>query len=526
MSDSEETPLVKDSESSNQTPVFLASNNEFKSLVEDIGASTIKTLSHNKPGIIPHSHSSSTNSTTRSVSNSFSPSKLTPNSNNKQSTGSTNNFNASQMSYKSSLPGNRTSIMSDYSGVVQHVDIDTIKYVGNKESLHLSQLNGLSSSSNDSLNMDVIFPIKSADNNSKDKEFSSTLTTTTGTPNRTIDNSDLSRSTNPSLKIPVRSARRLQLTAVDNENMAKVIKNKNESSPNKQPVSSAPPKSPLPKLTETDSKTEYVSSSPIQKKKYRNSSSSSEVSLHLHGRLDDIMKEVEDLKLEFIDDKPEPKPKSTYLTKINNEQTLSMSSKTNSLYTSSSFHTAQSDSINLYSDNGNEFDNFDEEPTPNLHIIPKQKSDTSSGTMKSLKTSASTSKTKKEKSISDDVTIQKSETLKSQTKTSSSHSHHGHHSHQSRHSSSNKAKRRSTSSKNKIKPFSYETLAKLLNATDGIIIGQEFATLNIPTEEKFLIERIVDSISRLTANMMLNPARYDQSCARLEHVLNVLEGFE
>ncbi|GME73996.1 unnamed protein product [Ambrosiozyma monospora] len=80
--------------------------------------------------------------------------------------------------------------------------------------------------------------------------------------------------------------------------------------------------------------------------------------------------------------------------------------------------------------------------------------------------------------------------------------------------------------KKSIRPFSYDTLARLLNATDGIVIGQEFADLQIPTEEKYLIEKIVDSISRLTANMMLNPNRYDQGCQRLEKVLSALEGFE
>lgn len=84
----------------------------------------------------------------------------------------------------------------------------------------------------------------------------------------------------------------------------------------------------------------------------------------------------------------------------------------------------------------------------------------------------------------------------------------------------------SSSSKKSMKPFSYNTLARLLNATDGIVIGQEFATLDMPKEERYLLEKIVSSISKLTANMMVNPNRYDQSCARLERVLNVLEGFD
>ncbi|QPG72973.1 hypothetical protein FOA43_000277 [Brettanomyces nanus] len=78
----------------------------------------------------------------------------------------------------------------------------------------------------------------------------------------------------------------------------------------------------------------------------------------------------------------------------------------------------------------------------------------------------------------------------------------------------------------RVKSFSYDTLARLLNATDGIVIGQEFANLGMPNEEKYLIEKIVTSLSRLTANMMINPNRYDQSCTRLENVLNMLEGFD
>ncbi|VUG19618.1 DEBR0S5_07404g1_1 [Brettanomyces bruxellensis] len=77
-----------------------------------------------------------------------------------------------------------------------------------------------------------------------------------------------------------------------------------------------------------------------------------------------------------------------------------------------------------------------------------------------------------------------------------------------------------------VSSFSYDTLARLLNATDGIVIGQEFSSLDMPVEEKYLLEKIVGSISRLTANMMLDPQRYDKSYARLEKALNILEGFD
>ncbi|CDK27716.1 unnamed protein product [Kuraishia capsulata CBS 1993] len=93
---------------------------------------------------------------------------------------------------------------------------------------------------------------------------------------------------------------------------------------------------------------------------------------------------------------------------------------------------------------------------------------------------------------------------------------------------SKRTKRKKTRGSSSSRPnsFSYDTLARLLSATDGIVIGQEFAHLSLPNHEKFLLEQVVDSLGRLSAGMFINPSRYDQGCKRLQRVLDVLEGFE
>jgi hypothetical protein len=395
----------------------------------------------------------------------------------------TGNFPNFKMSI---IPGNRTSTFSDYSGIVQHVDIDTIKYVGNKESLQLSYMERSLSSAENILNM-----------NSKESSRKNSIGSI------------------PSVDAPKPTLHKVP--SLDNHSMAKVIKLQTENSPNKARASSSPPKSPLPQLKEAAAPP--ISTSPLKKKFSRTSSRSSSISSHLHGKLDNIMKEVEDLKLEIDDDNI--KKSNIYQNRVAKR---SLSSTNNSVYTgTNSFHTANSEK--QYSPKQTDFENFDsedEQPTENLHIV---NTDTQKVRLDPLINHGESPILLQgsSKDPNDYKSIGKNENVKMHRKSSSSHSTHGHH---GKNLSSHKSKRKSMNSKNKLKPFSYETLAKLLNATDGIIIGQEFATLNIPSEEKFLIERIVDSISRLTANMILNPARYDQSCARLERVLNVLEGFE
>lgn len=79
--------------------------------------------------------------------------------------------------------------------------------------------------------------------------------------------------------------------------------------------------------------------------------------------------------------------------------------------------------------------------------------------------------------------------------------------------------------KNSTRPFSYSTLISLLESTNGTIVGEEFSELNLPIREKQLIEKIVDSLSRLTLEMVLDEQRYDVGIQRLEKALRALEGF-
>lgn len=76
-----------------------------------------------------------------------------------------------------------------------------------------------------------------------------------------------------------------------------------------------------------------------------------------------------------------------------------------------------------------------------------------------------------------------------------------------------------------LKPFSYNTLIHLLESMNGTVIGEEFETLNLPIEEKQMIEKIVDSLSRLTLDMVIDEKRYDVGMERLEKAHRVLEGF-
>lgn len=88
-----------------------------------------------------------------------------------------------------------------------------------------------------------------------------------------------------------------------------------------------------------------------------------------------------------------------------------------------------------------------------------------------------------------------------------------------------KGRRRQTQHGLLLKPFSYLTLINLLESINGTVIGEEFETLNIPIKEKQLIEKIVDSLSRLTSDMVLDENRYEVGMERLEKAHRVLEGF-
>ncbi|CAI5760065.1 unnamed protein product [Candida verbasci] len=86
-------------------------------------------------------------------------------------------------------------------------------------------------------------------------------------------------------------------------------------------------------------------------------------------------------------------------------------------------------------------------------------------------------------------------------------------------------RKRNKGKKNELKPFSYNTLISLLESMNGTIIGEEFNQLAIPIKEKQLIEKIIDSLSRLTSDMILDQQRYDIGITRLEKAIRVLEGF-
>lgn len=76
-----------------------------------------------------------------------------------------------------------------------------------------------------------------------------------------------------------------------------------------------------------------------------------------------------------------------------------------------------------------------------------------------------------------------------------------------------------------LKPFSYNTLINLLESVNGTVIGEEFESLNLPIKEKQMIEKIVDSLSRLTLDMVIDENRYEIGMERLEKAHRVLEGF-
>lgn len=76
-----------------------------------------------------------------------------------------------------------------------------------------------------------------------------------------------------------------------------------------------------------------------------------------------------------------------------------------------------------------------------------------------------------------------------------------------------------------LRSFDIDTLNQLLSVTKGTLIGSEFAQLGMKIEEKRALERLVDSLSRLTADMVLDPDRYEEGLKRLDKATKALEGF-
>ncbi|QLG71938.1 hypothetical protein HG535_0C02900 [Zygotorulaspora mrakii] len=86
-------------------------------------------------------------------------------------------------------------------------------------------------------------------------------------------------------------------------------------------------------------------------------------------------------------------------------------------------------------------------------------------------------------------------------------------------------KKKDYKKRQEIRSFDVDTLSQLLNVTKGTLIGAEFANLGIKVEEKRALERLVDSLSRLTADMVLDPERYQEGLKRLDKATRALEGF-
>lgn len=79
--------------------------------------------------------------------------------------------------------------------------------------------------------------------------------------------------------------------------------------------------------------------------------------------------------------------------------------------------------------------------------------------------------------------------------------------------------------KREMRSFDIDTISQMLNVTKGTLIGSEFADLGMKKEEKRALERLVDSLSRLTADMVLDPQRFQEGMKRLDKATRALEGF-
>ena len=88
-----------------------------------------------------------------------------------------------------------------------------------------------------------------------------------------------------------------------------------------------------------------------------------------------------------------------------------------------------------------------------------------------------------------------------------------------------KKKQNKKKSVKELRSFDIDTLNQLLSVTKGTLIGSEFAQLGMQIEEKRALERLVDSLSRLTADMVLDPDRYEEGLKRLDKATKALEGF-
>ncbi|CCH61320.1 hypothetical protein TBLA_0E02640 [Henningerozyma blattae CBS 6284] len=95
-----------------------------------------------------------------------------------------------------------------------------------------------------------------------------------------------------------------------------------------------------------------------------------------------------------------------------------------------------------------------------------------------------------------------------------------------------KTTKKKTKSRKKIKSENAEfqsldfgTLTQLLDVSKNSELGKEFSQLGMQREEKMALEKLVDSLSKLTTDMMLDPKRYEEGLRRLDKATRSLEGF-
>lgn len=83
--------------------------------------------------------------------------------------------------------------------------------------------------------------------------------------------------------------------------------------------------------------------------------------------------------------------------------------------------------------------------------------------------------------------------------------------------SSNKTKKKRSRNLN--------TLSQLTESSKNSETGQEFAQFGMQKEEQVALDKLVESLSKLTADMMLDPDRFEEGLKRLKRATKALEGF-
>ncbi|KAH3661336.1 hypothetical protein OGAPHI_006743 [Ogataea philodendri] len=382
-----------------------------------------------------------------------------------------------RVSNMSNVPGNRSSVFSEYSGVVQHVDIDTVKFVVDQDSDSVS------------VPSDRLSEVK--------KVKSVKLQHSSGAKDLT----DYLRDTSPVMEESDKESIKVART-VPASHPSKPLSSKAVRAPDMEQYTelnfTIPARSPR-RPNSGNFRPLDTFERPPQRPSVDSSNSSDRSSGRASGKFDDIMKEFEDLrsKIEAEADSessvheeraPRALKQSPAMHKYSPSAATSIRTGAESFHTARSIHDGQEDE---------------------MHPLTKQNSGStlSEDSIFDMNTQNVKLVVAEDGPEDEYEDVEEPDEVPEPVKDSSK-------------------KKRAKKTKSKIKPFSYDTLARLLNATDGIVIGQEFANLDIPADEKYLIEQIVDSISRLTANMMLNPNRYKQGCDRLERVLSALEGFD